>query len=440
MQTEKTRGRLVSTIIGSGSLVVFAFAGHARPALDQPTFYADVLPILQAECQDCHREAGSNFGGMVAPMALTSYDEARPWARSIARQVSSREMPPWDADPEFHGVFANERSLSDAEIDTILRWVESGAPAGDASAAPPPREFASTDGWIFGEPDLVLTIPVAYEVGDDVSDVYTGFAVDLTEEMLPEDVYIRGFQCKPGTPIIHHFNANLLPPDENGELPPPPTRFESDTIAPENSGSYLGGVASGAGANWYPEGYAVEIPKGSRITFDIHYTKEKGPGTRVVDSTSQVGFYFAKKKPERIVDIVNIARFDIDLPPGSESYQLGPASTTIEQDSEILALTPHMHLRGKAARFEAFYPDGRSEVLLEVPSYDFAWQTAYYYDQLKQVPAGTRIEFTAWYDNSPEYAALRGFDSEKHVRFGRWSSDEMMMGFLLLAPASSGSD
>lgn len=406
-------------------------------AADQPvTFSRDVAPIFQEKCQDCHRPAGSNFGGMVAPMSLETYDEARPWARSIARQVTSKEMPPWDADAKFHGVFANERTLTDGEIATIVRWVESGARPGDVSAAPKERAFESSDGWVQGEPDLVLTIPVAYEIADDVSDVYTGFVVDLTEEMLPSDVYIRGFQCKPGTPIIHHFNANLLPPDENGELPPPPTRFESDAIAPENSGSYLGGAASGAGANWYPDGYAVKIPKGSRITFDIHYTKEAAPGTKVIDSASQIGFYFSKEPPKRIVEILNIAQFDIDLKPAQAEYRLGPASTVVPHDAEILALTPHMHTRGKGAKFEAFYPDGTSEVLLEVPTYDFAWQTAYYYDQLKKIPAGTRLEFTAWYDNSVEYAAQRGFDPEQHVRFGRWSSDEMMMGFVLLAPGA----
>ena len=421
------------TQILTAALLAAAPAAHGA-ALDAPTFYGDVLAILQHKCQDCHRPVGSNFGGMVAPMSLMTYDETRPWAKAISREVSRGEMPPWDADRKFNGVFANERTLSEEQTATLVRWVETGAPAGDPASAPPARVFESTDGWIQGEPDLVLTIPVAYEVGDDVSDVYTAFPVDLTPEMLPDDVYIRGFQCKPGTPIIHHFNANLLPPDENGELAPPPTRIESDAIAPEDSGRYLGGVASGAGANWYPEGYAVKIPKGSRITFDIHYTKDKGPGTRVVDSTSQVGFYFSKEPPKHVVSILNAALFNIDLPPGRAEYRLGPASIEVPQDSEILALTPHMHTRGKGAKFVAFYPDGTTEVLLEVPTYDFAWQTAYYYDQLKQIPAGTRLEFTAWYDNSPDYAAARGFDPAEHVRFGRWSSDEMMMGFVLLAP------
>lgn len=406
-------------------------------SVDQPTFYSDVLPLLQRECQECHRAAGPNFGGMVAPMSLVTYDEVRPWARSIVRQVTSGKMPPWDADPKFHGVFANERSLSEVEIDTLKRWVASGAPKGDPSAAPPAPSFESDGGWVAGPPDLVLTIPVAYEIADDVSDVYTGFAIDLTAEMLPDDVYIRGFQCKPGLPIIHHFNALMLPPDETGSLPPKPTRYESDTIAPEGAGRFLGGAASGAGANIYPEGYGIKLAKGSRITFDIHYTKEAGPGTGVVDGTSQLGFYFSKEPPKKEMQILNLARYDIDLPPETESYELGPAATVIEQDSQIISLTPHMHLRGRAAKYVAFYPDGSSEVLLEVPTYDFAWQLSYRYDQFKQIPAGTRLEFTAWYDNSPEYGELRGFDPNKHVRFGRWSSDEMMMGFVVMAPLDS---
>ncbi len=414
--------------------VIAIFCVSPAWSADQPTFYEDVLPLLQRECQECHRAAGPNYGGMVAPMSLVSYDEVRPWARSILRQIKSGDMPPWDAHPKFHGVFANERSLSAAEIDTIESWVASGAPKGDASSAPPAPTFESEGGWIAGPPDLVVTIPVAYEIGDDVSDVYTGFAIDLTEEMLPDDVYIRGFQCKPGLSIIHHFNALMLPPDENGQLPPKPTRFESDTIAPEGAGRFLGGAASGAGANLYPDGYGIKLVKGSRITFDIHYTKEAGPGTALVDSTSQVGFYFAKKPPKKKMEILNLTRFDIDLPPGDARYELGPAESIVERDSVIISMTPHMHLRGKAAKYEAFYPDGTSEVLLEVPTYDFAWQLSYRYDEFKKIPAGTRIEFTAWYDNSPEYGDLRGFDPEQHVRFGRWSSDEMMMGFVVLAP------
>lgn len=424
---------LLISLISMVPLVLLTPPG-ASAADPPPTYYRDLVPILQEHCQDCHRESGKNYGGMVAPMALESYQEVRPWARSIARQVKAREMPPWDADRAFHGVFANERTLEDEEIGTILAWVRAGAPAGDPADAPPRRRFEPSHGWLNGPPDLVLTIPAAYEVRDGVDDVYTAFAVDLTPEMLPEDVYIRGFQCKPGVKIIHHFNAHVLYPDADGSLPPPPTVPESTSISPRGAGMYLGGVSSGTDANLYPDGYGLLLKKGTRVTFDIHYHKEPGPGTGVVDDASQIGFYFAKEPPRSPLSGLGLFQFDIDIAPGVEEHRIGPVSKPVLRDSKIVSLMPHMHMRGKRARFEAVYPDGSREVLLEVPTYDFSWQTVYYYKELKPLPRGSTVEFTAWYDNSEAYSQERGFDAAQRVSFGQKSTDEMMMGFVMLAP------
>lgn len=413
-----------------------ARAESAAPAgsAERPTFSKDVLPILQRSCQECHRPAGKNFGGMVAPMSLVTYEEARPWAKAMAEQVRERAMPPWDADARFHGVFSNERTLTEAEIATIAAWAEQGAARGNPEDAPPPVTFETTGGWNFGEPDLVVTIPQAYRIDDEDDDLYTAFAVDLTEAMLPEDVYIAGFQCKPGTPIIHHFNAHILAPDASGKLPPPPTQPESSAISPVGAGFYLGGVSSGTDASMYPEGYGVLMKKGTRVTFDIHYHKEAGPGTAVVDDKSQIGFYFTKDKPKSPIGGLSLFNFNIHIEPGQSDYVIGPVVGKVKQDSELVALMPHMHMRGKRAKFEAIYPDGRREDLLEVPAYDFSWQTVYYFRDMKPVPAGTWIQYTAWYDNSPGYAELRGFDAAQPVTFGQKSSDEMMMGFVVLAP------
>lgn len=420
---------LLAAVVLAMSWPLPAFSADA-----EPTYYGTVASILQEHCQDCHRTAGKNFGGMVAPMALTSYEEVRPWAKSIARQVESREMPPWDADPAFHGVFANERTLDEKEITTILDWTRAGAPAGNPADAPAPRTFASNGGWLEGTPDLVLDIPMAYTIDDETGDVYTAFTVDLTPEMLPADTYIRGFQCKPGVKIIHHFNAHVLAPDANGELPPPPSEPESSSISPQGAGMYLGGVASGTDANMYPEGYGLLLEKGTRVTFDIHYHKEPGAGTEVTDDSSQIGFYFSKEPPKSRLSGVSLFHYSIDIAPGESEYKIGPVRRPVPVESEIVALMPHMHTRGKAAKFEAIYPDGSREILLEVPRYDFAWQTVYYFKDMKPLPEGTELEFTAWYDNSEEYAEERGFDPEQRVNFGQKSSDEMMMGFVTLAP------
>jgi len=399
------------------------------------SFYKDVLPILQENCQECHRKAGANFGGMVAPMSLTSYEEVRPWSKSIVKQIQSREMPPWDADAKHLGQFRNERHLTDEEIQLISDWVDQGAKRGNPKEGPEPLIFDDFDGWTIGEPDLIVTMPEAFHVTDDVYDLYTAFTVDLTDAQLPEDTYITSFQCKPDSKVIHHFNCHLLSPDKNGTLPPAPTSAESSAISPVGAGNYLGGISSGSDPVVWPEGFGIPIKKGTRVTFDIHYHKEPGPGTGVMDQ-SQIGFILSKEKPTRVMGgAAPLMHFNIDIKPGDPNYKIGPISQTIMKDIDVVSLMPHMHMRGKSALFEAFYPDGTSEELLRVPVYDFAWQTVYYYDQLKRIPKGTRIEYTAWYDNSAEFAEKRGFDPEQAVTFGQRSSDEMMMGFLMSAAA-----
>ena len=408
--------------------VFIANPAHSDSA--RVTFFKDVLPIFQENCQECHRPAGNNYGGMVAPMSLTTYEEARPWAKSIIKRITEKEMPPWDADESFKGVFSNERSLSDAEIETITRWVDTGAPRGNPKDAPEPLTFESSDGWVIGEPDLVVAMPEPYFVSDDAYDLYTAFAVDLTAEQLPEDAWITAFQCKPGSKIIHHFNCHLLPPVD-GKLPPPPESAESASISPTGAGQYIGGVSSGTDANVYPEGFGLPLKKGTRVTFDIHYHKEPGPGTAVTD-LSHIGFRLSKTPPKRALGgVAPLMNFAITIAPGDPSHQIGPVSQLLTKPVDVIALMPHMHMRGDRAKFEAFYPDGSSEVLLYVPRYDFSWQTVYYYNELKRLPADTRIEYTAWYDNSPEMAQVRGFDSKQTVRFGQKSTDEMMMGFVM---------
>ncbi len=436
------RGTLVPLVLVALSLAgLGATRSETAPAdggAERPTFYRDVLPVLQNDCQECHRPRGTSYGGQLAPMALTGYDEVRPWARAIARKVKAREMPPWDADPRHDGVFLNERVLAASEIDTLVRWADTGASAGDPADAPPPRVFANQDGWMIGEPDLIVEMPEPYWVADDVADLYAAFSVDLTEEQLPRDRWIVAFQCKPDSDLVHHFNANILAPVD-GKLPPPPKFPGPGEIAPDpaNAGRYIGGVASGTDSLPYPDGFALRLEKGSRVSFDIHYHKEPGAGTGKWDR-SKIGFKLTDKPPTRQLGTGMdgrgpISTYRFEIPPGVERYQLGPVSRTFTQDSDIIQLMPHMHMRGASATFEVIYPSGEREVLLHVPEYDFSWQTVYRYRGFKRVPAGTSIEFTAWYDNTAEKGARFGFDPTQTVRFGRESTDEMMMGFVTAA-------
>jgi mono/diheme cytochrome c family protein len=436
-------------VAGIAVLLVASAAGAATNTTADataaaPTFYRDVLPILQNNCQECHRAAGTSFGGQLAPMGLETYEQARPWAKAIAKKVESREMPPWDASPRQHGVFINERSLDDAQIATLARWASTGAPAGNAADAPPAKVFVNHDGWMIGTPDLIVKMPEPYFVKDDVKDLYAAFYVDLTDAQLPKDVWIKAFQCKPGSRVIHHFNAHLAYPDEQGGLPEPPSFPAQGQLAPPRAGIYIGGIASGTDSLPLPDGFGIPLKKGTRVTFDIHYHKEAGAGTGVWDQ-SEIGFLLTDQKPLREMGGNTdrrgpLATYQIEIPPGATAYQLGPVTATFTKDSEIINLMPHMHMRGARALFEAIYPDGTRETLLEVPDYDFSWQTVYRYRDLKFVPAGTKIEYTAWYDNTPERAARFGFDPTQTVKFGEESTDEMMMGFVTSAAVAAKSN
>lgn len=405
--------------------VAFAFgltlATHAddNAPTSRLTFTKDILPILQENCQTCHRAAGTKLSGMIAPMALTTYQEVRPWAKSIASSVSVRQMPPWDASPKFHGVFANERTLAQEQIDTIVAWVKSGAPRGRAEDAPNPLVFPDDDGWVKGKPDLIVDFPEPYFVGDDVEDLYINFEVELTEEQLTEDHWVETVQFRPGSQVVHHIMGYARPP-------------KTAAVSDQGVRGLMGGMAPGTDPQQFPAGFGRLLRKGSTVRFGMHYHKESGPGTGMLDS-SQIGFTFSKEPVKHEVTMEAIGNLVFEVPPGHPNWQVG-AAKTFEEDTTILALFPHMHLRGKAAKYVAFYPDGTQETLLEVPEYDFNWQTNYVMKEPKKVPAGTRIEVFMWFDNTSERSSYTNIDWKRPVRFGGPTTDEMMLGWIDYAP------
>lgn len=415
----------VSKMFSAAALAaVFTFASWAKAADNAPagrvTFNKDVLPIFQKNCQACHRPGGANFTGMVAPMSLLTYEETRPWAKSIAVQVSSRAMPPWFASSEFHGRFSNERTLTDAEIATVVKWVQSGVPRGNPEDAPEPLVFSNTDGWRIGVPDLIVTSDPFF-VPDDATDLYTNFDVQLTEEQLPEDQWIQAIEWQGGSSAVHHIVGYAY------------VAGESDAEGSARSGIRygLGSIAPGEEPMEFPVGYAKRLLKGSRILFSMHYNKEPGPGTGLWDR-SRVAFKFHPKDEavRHFVDHSAIGNAGFEIPPGHSDWRVG-ASRIFDSDTTLLAMHPHMHLRGKQAKYEAFYPDGTREVLLYVPEYDFSWQTDYKFDEPKLLPAGTRLEYTAHFDNSLERGKLvPELNVSRSVRFGGPTTDEMMLGYI----------
>ena len=387
------------------------------------TFNKDVLPILQKNCQGCHRP------GQIAPMSLLTYKEARPWAKALKNAVVTRAMPPWFADPNY-GHFLNERSLKQTEIDTIAKWVDTGAPEGEAKDAPPPIQWAE-GGWQI-KPDYIVEGPT-YDVPAKGIVEWTwfvvpgGFTTDTwvtSIEVLPSQLAVTHHVCLSyiqHTPDVPYYTAMLprgvIQRDANGnEIRPAGGRGAAQAAGTGLGGAFPGilGVIFGRSngttlieecyepgrppADFRPYNAAKLIPAGTDIAVNVHYTPN---GTAMTDHV-RIGFTLAKEPPKRRYIAMSTAApsdpSQFAIPPNNPNWQAPPAVVTFDQEVELVGLMPHMHVRGKAARFDLEYPDGKKETILNIPRYDFNWQL--WYDTSKRVPTGTTMKVYAWYDNS----------------------------------------
>ena len=396
-----------------------------------PTFYKNALPILQARCQECHRP------GEAAPFSLMTYKDARPWAKAIRTAVATKKMPPWFANPA-HGKFSNDRSMPQSEIDTLTQWVDQGAKEGSVKDAPKPAEFAS--GWAIGQPDLVVEMPQAVTIPAKGTVEYSWIVVPTK---LAEDRWIDSVEVRPGArDQVHHivlysrdkdskFMANAQPgvpfnpPGRQGTPPPRKDEgkgffeFQFNPAGVEIQGLYVPG---GVPYTCKP-GQARLLKAGSDIVFQMHYTSN---GKEAVDQ-SRVGFRFSKTKPNERVFNTFIANPYLQIAAGDANAEVHSA-LTLPMDVTLLSMNPHTHVRGKAFRYQVTYPTGESEVLLDVPKFDFNWQLSYYLQQPKVLPKGTKIETIAWYDNSPNNPANP--DASKRVLWGDQTWEEMTAGFV----------
>jgi hypothetical protein len=409
-----------------------------------PTFSKDVAPIFYEHCTVCHRP------GEVAPMSLLTYDAARPWVRSIGAAVSRGVMPPWHADPAY-GQFSNDRRLTDAEKDTIARWVNAGAPEGNKADLPAQPTYP--DGWAIGEPDAVFSMQEDYPVPASGTVEYKYFEVPTN---FTEDKWITAYQVRPSTPgVVHHVivyarpprrerPANAQPPAAGGaparrqegpitfaagmEEPRTPEVLAArelkqgpanDRPAPEGgTGNFVGGYVPGQNLRVFRPGTAMRLPAGSTLVFQMHYTAN---GKAATDRTS-IGFTFTPTPPKQEVIIAALMNQNFTLPSGASSTDV-VAEMTVNRDMEIWSLLPHTHVRGKRWEVRAIYPDGRDEIVLAVPHYDFNWQTEYIFKEPLKLPKGTVLRTTAWYDNSEGNKSNP--DPTKDVHWGDQTWDEM---------------
>ncbi len=435
-------------------------SGKANETVTVPknvTFNKDVAKIFFKNCAECHRP------GEAAPFSTLSYKDVRPWAKSIREKVVNREMPPWHADPHV-GQWANDRRLSQVEVDTVVVWVDRGALEGDPKDLPAAPKYV--EGWTIGKPDLILPMPDEFTLEASGSDEYQYFEVPTD---FKEDVYVQMAEARPGNrKIVHHIIAFIVPPDKSGKpqrkytkeeieklraqmekesiryndgflirtkmdtpvyddgcsLPSGGNGNRRDGSGQEEAGTLLAGYAPGMNQAMWDPGTVKKIPVGSKLLFQVHYSKVAGS---VQKDRSSVGLIFAKTPPQKLLHTHPVANGYFLIPPGADNHKV-TACWTVKENIHIVTLMPHMHLRGKAQKIEAFYPDGRSEVLLNVPEYSFSWQEVYYLKKPAAIPKGTKILVTGYFDNSAKNKYNP--DPIKSVRWGDPTYDEMMIGWI----------
>jgi hypothetical protein len=403
---------VVSVIVLAPRETRSADAGRA------PTFTKDVAPIFQSKCESCHR------ANSMAPMSLTTYEEVRPWARSIALRVESRQMPPWHIDKTI-GIqhFKNDRSLSDEQIDTIVRWVAAGAPKGDPQDMPPPKQWPDESKWQlagkYGPPDLVIksapyTIPAAAQ---------DAWWRPVTETGLTEPRWVRAIEIRPSTEkgrkVTHHALARLQQPEN--------LRQELFTNDPNVAGDglFMEWAVGKNGDEMRPGSGRLMLP-GSRIVWEVHY---HAIGEAITDFVELAVYFYPKgeePKHRQVLGLFNTfsgGRAGLDIPPNqvttTESF------ITLKENARIENFQPHMHLRGRGMSMEALYPDGRREMLSQVTDFNFNWHNMYIYaDEVAPLlPKGTILHFIAWYDNTRNNRANP--DPDQWVGWGDRTIDEM---------------
>ena len=406
-------------------VISLAVAGlsMAATAPSQITFNKDVLPVLQKNCQTCHRT------GEVAPMSFLNYQEARPWAKAIKTAVLNKKMPPWFADPHY-GKFANDRTLSQADIDTLVAWADTGAKEGNPKDAPKAIDFVA--GWQIGKPDAVIEMPNEFDVPASGTIDYQYIVIPTS---FTEDKWVQAAEARPGnTQLVHHIIAFIREPGNpwmKGAKPGVPFVPKRDGGGEGGGrgggfGDAIAGYAPGMVATVLKPGEARLLKAGSDIILQMHYTATGKAGT----DRSRIGLIFAKEPPKERVVTIAAGTAEFAIPPGDSNYEVD-AKLTLQRDSTLVSMLPHMHFRGKSFEYTAVYPTGEKEVLLDVPKYDFNWQLTYYLDKEKLLPAGTVIECVAHYDNSVNNHFNP--DPTKEVRFGEQTWEEMMFGFFDVA-------
>ena len=396
--------------------LAFVSAAAAFGAAPPVTYSKDVAPILQKNCETCHR------AGEAAPMSLRTYKEVRPYAAAIKEAVLLKKMPPWFADPHF-GHFSNDRTMSEQDVKTIAAWADGGAKEGNPKDLPKPVEFLT--GWNINQPDMQIEMVQDFKVPAAGTLDYQHILIKGNFE---KDTWISQAEVRPGNrALVHHVIAYIRPPGSKWMKDAEPgVPYSKKGEGEGGSGEFLAGYAPGFLPMKLDEGRALMVKAGSDIVLELHYTANGKEGT----DRTKVGFVFAKGPIKERVFVMAAQNNKFAIPAGDPDYKVD-AKFEFGGDAKIISFIPHMHLRGKDMDFRAIYPTGETETLLSVPHYDFSWQLTYLPVKDVVVPKGTVIACTAHFDNSPNNP--NNPDPTKVIKFGEQSWDEMMIGFFQVA-------
>ncbi len=412
----KTRALGIATLAAAFAAVVAAPA--AAEPVAKPTFTKDIAPIFQEKCEACHRP------NSIAPMSLVTFEESRPWARSIKTRVSARQMPPWHLDKTV-GIqqFTNDRSLNDDQIETIARWVDQGAPKGDPKDMPAPKQWPDDQSWNFAkmfgqtEPDLIVkSAPWTQKAGQN-----DAWWKPQVESGLTEDRWVRAIEIRPGSvkgrKITHHAIARLQQ-EENDPL--------AQNLDPDGrpiAGTFMEWAVGKQGEIMRP-GSGKLMKAGAKIIWDIHYSN----GGEDITDVAELGVYFYPKGQEpkyrQVLHLMGGTNAGgVDIPPNQVKMTQG--FFVLRQNGRIESYQPHMHLRGKAMAMEAILPTGQTQVISHVADFNFNWHNMYQFaeDSAPMFPKGTIIKVTAWHDNTT--ANKNNPDPNVWVGYGDRTVDEM---------------
>jgi hypothetical protein len=402
----------------------FSLVLSAAPGATQtPTFYKDVLPILQKNCQQCHRPGES------APFSLLTYESARPWAKAVKGAVVARKMPPWFADPKY-GHFANDARLSDGDVQTIASWVDGGALEGNKADAPPPVQWR--EGWNI-KPDLVVSLIKPYVVPAKATIPWLDFVVPTR---FTKDTWVAAAEVRPGSrSVVHHATVSFVRPGPDSKELDALATGEPVKLPRGLRSESLVGLGPGAPARRFDEySAAILVPAGSYLIVNMHYTSN---GKETADQT-KVGIEVATYEPKnQLVGVTasepgSTSAGNLKIMPGDPAAP-GHGAVTFTAPVRLASLNPHMHLRGKDFQYRLVFPTGESQVILNIPHYDYAWQPGYKFEKPLELPAGTRLEMDGHWDNSSTNP--NNPDATATVSWGQQVWEEMFGGGIsLLVP------